>query len=125
MTLMCAPVRASKSGARRMSGSATCGPLKVSRLTLMPANGFSSWAVAGAATASISVAPATIAATRLDRALFMPSSSLSVVGRVANRMLPNAPTAADATGPYAAPIIRWCLWWIPPTARCPRRGYDH
>ena len=36
MTLMWAPVSFSKSGARRWSGSATCGPLNVSRLTLRP-----------------------------------------------------------------------------------------
>ena len=36
MTLTWMPVAASKSGARRMRGSATCGPLKVSRFTVVP-----------------------------------------------------------------------------------------
>src|SRR3954463_10342477 len=35
---MCPPVMASQSGARRWRGSAICGPLKVSRLTLTSLN---------------------------------------------------------------------------------------
>src|SRR5438105_1585570 len=35
---MRAPVAASNAGARRWSGSATCGPLNVSRLTVTPSN---------------------------------------------------------------------------------------
>src|SRR6266566_5228114 len=38
MTLTWPPVSFSQSGARRWSGSATCGPLKVRMLTLRPAN---------------------------------------------------------------------------------------
>src|SRR6478672_9060795 len=49
MTLTCAPVRASKSGARRWSGSATCGPLKVSRFTLTPLNACDAAGVGAAA----------------------------------------------------------------------------
>src|SRR3954470_22205305 len=37
-TLTCPPVSCSQSGARRWSGSATCGPLNVRMLTLMPLN---------------------------------------------------------------------------------------
>src|SRR5689334_19907379 len=37
-TLTWPPVRHSQSGARRCSGSATCGPLKVRMLTLAPLN---------------------------------------------------------------------------------------
>jgi hypothetical protein len=39
MTLILAPDLHSKAGARRWSGSATCGPLKVSRLTTTPVDG--------------------------------------------------------------------------------------
>ena len=46
MTLIFAPVSASKSGARRWSGSATCGPLNVSRLTSTPVK---SWPAADCA----------------------------------------------------------------------------
>jgi len=49
MTLMWAPVNASKSGARRWSGSAICGPLNVSRFTLMPLNAWDGAGVAGPA----------------------------------------------------------------------------
>src|SRR5690349_18836389 len=38
MTLILAPVSAAKSGARRCNGSAICGPVKVSTLTVTPAN---------------------------------------------------------------------------------------
>ena len=36
--LICAPVMALKSGARRCSGSAICGPVKVMMLTSTPSN---------------------------------------------------------------------------------------
>ena len=41
ITLTLAPVSASKSGARRCSGSAICGPVKVMTLTVTPSNGLS------------------------------------------------------------------------------------
>src|SRR4051812_13440898 len=53
MTLTWAPVSASKSGARRWSGSATCGPLNVSRLTLTPLNAWDGAGVAGSAEAGV------------------------------------------------------------------------
>ena len=55
MTLILAPVSASKSGARRWSGSAICGPLNVSRLTSTPEK---SWAAADALAAGSALAEA-------------------------------------------------------------------
>ena len=55
MTLTWMPVAASKSGARRMSGSATCGPLNVNRLTVVPGGiGAGDCATAGAMLAATS-----------------------------------------------------------------------
>src|SRR6266540_6137553 len=55
MTLIWAPVRRSKSGARRWSGSATWGPLNVRMLTLMPLN-LSPWGGCDAAGADADAA---------------------------------------------------------------------
>src|SRR4051794_12932502 len=56
-TLTWPPVRASQSGARRCSGSATCGPLKVRMLMLTPAND----GALGAGAAGLSLGSAAIA----------------------------------------------------------------
>src|SRR3954452_22280636 len=60
-TLTWPPVRASQSGARRWSGSATCGPLKVRMLIFTPANEGALGAALSAGAAGLSLGSAAIA----------------------------------------------------------------
>src|ERR1700751_5027569 len=61
MMLILAPVSFSKSGARRCSGSAICGPVKVIRLTVTPSKSPAEAGEAGAEARMAAASPAAAA----------------------------------------------------------------
>ena len=69
MMLICAPVMALKSGARRCSGSAICGPVKVMMLTSTPSNSPAACAVP--ATSASAATPASGARTAFLHSVLM------------------------------------------------------
>src|SRR5690348_3612186 len=88
MTLIFAPVSFSKSGARRCSGSAICGPVNVTRLTVTPSKGFCDFLLPPAPQAATTSTAITRNATNPYRFIPGPPSLLGAPGQPRPQALP-------------------------------------